>query len=58
MSPDPSSELVTTPGASVRGERAPSSRLRTAVLLAVVVVAGALGLGIYAGIRARVGDQC
>jgi multidrug efflux pump subunit AcrA (membrane-fusion protein) len=53
MTGDPASEFVAAPGATAEGERTRARRGRPLALLALAVVAGALGLGIYSGIRAR-----
>ena len=53
MNGDSSGEFVAVPGATAEAERARSHRRRPLALLGLAVVAGALGLGIYSGIRAR-----
>src|SRR5206468_85165 len=52
MNGDPAGEFVAAPGATAEAERTRSPR-RPLALLGLAVVAGALGLGIYSGIRAR-----
>jgi RND family efflux transporter MFP subunit len=53
MTGDPVSEFVAAPGVLAEGERTRGHRRRPLALLVLAVVAGALGLGIYSGIRAR-----